>query len=134
MISKTLQIMMFAALAVYFLLLFFLLRKKRLNLKYTLLWLFSGVFMLILAICPQIVSAFSRLVGIQLPVNAVFAVAFFCVLMILMSLTVIVSRLNEQVKQLTQHFALLEKRVRDAEHRQAAAETQDQTDQTEEQK
>ena len=118
MISKPLQIALLLAIVVYFLILFSFLKKKKLNLKYTLLWIFSGLLMLLIALCPNIVRVLADLLGIQLPVNALFALGFFCVILILMSQTVIISRLNERIKQLTQRFALLEKRVRDAEEKQ----------------
>lgn len=111
-ISPTLQIAMLIAVAVYFALVFHLLKKKALNLKYTLLWLLSGIIMLVLAIFPQILDFFANLVGIYEPTNALFAVVFFCVIIILMSLTAIVSKLNEKSKRLIQSIALLEKRVR----------------------
>ena len=50
MISRTLQIVMILAVAVYFVLLFLLLKKRSLHLKYTLLWIFSGILMLVLAV------------------------------------------------------------------------------------
>lgn len=113
--SKTLQIFMLAAVALYFVLLIYFLRRKRINLKYSLLWLFSGIVMLLLAVFPRILDRAAALVGITSPVNALFAVVLFCVMIILMSLTAIVSRLNNQLLQLAQTNALLEKRVRELE-------------------
>ncbi len=115
MISFRLQIALLVALGIYFFLVFYLLKKKMLNLKYTLLWLAAGLVMLVLTICPQILATVSALVGVFDPTNALFAVIFFCVIIILMSLTAIVSRLNERLKRLIQSDALLEKRVRDLE-------------------
>lgn len=115
MISSKLQIAMLMAVGVYFLLVFQLLKRKTLNLKYTLLWLASGVIMLALAAFPQILGWFAALVGIYDPTNALFAFMFFCVIIILMSITAIVSKLNEKSKKLIQSVALLEKRVRELE-------------------
>ena len=102
MISTTLRIAMLVAVAVYFYLVLRLLKKKSLNLKYTLLWLLSGIIMLILAVFPQILNGFATAVGIYEPTNALFAVIFFCIIIILMSLTAIVSKLNEKSKRLIQ--------------------------------
>ena len=113
--SKTLQIFMLIAVALYFALLIYFLRRKRINLKYSLLWLFSGVVMLLLALFPGILDRTAAIVGIASPVNALFAIVLFCVMIILMSLTAIVSRLNNQLLQLAQTNALLEKRVRELE-------------------
>lgn len=118
--SKTLQIFMLAAVALYFALLIYFLRRKRINLKYSLLWLFSGIVMLLLAVFPRILDRAAAIVGIASPVNALFAIVLFCVMIILMSLTAIVSRLKNQLLQLVQANALLERRVRELE---AKAET-----------
>lgn len=115
MISSKLQIAMLIAVAVYFLIVFRLLKQRSLNLKYTLLWLLSGVIMLVLAVFPQILNWFAALVGIYDPTNALFAFVFFCVIVILMSLTAIVSKLNEKSKRIIQTMALMERRIRELE-------------------
>ena len=115
MISQKLQIFMLLAVVFYFIVLFKLLQKKRLNLKYTLLWIVSGFLMLIFATFPKTLNVLAHLIGVYEPTNALFALIFFCIIMILMSLTAIVSKLNERVKRLTQSIALLEKRIRDQE-------------------
>lgn len=115
MISKTLQIMMLIAVALYFIIVLFLLKKRSLNLKYTLLWLLSGGIMLLLAVFPQILNMFANIVGIYEPTNALFSIICFCIIIILMSLTAIVSKLNEKSKKVIQKMALLEKRVRELE-------------------
>lgn len=115
MISFKLQIAMIIAIIVYFIILVYLLKRNSINLKYTFLWIFSGILMLILAICPYILDYFASLIGIYEPVNALFAVLFFCVIIILMSLTAIVSKQNDKIKRVVQVIALLEKRLRDKE-------------------
>ncbi len=115
MIGGKSQIIMLLAVICYFFLLILLLRKKMLNLKYGLLWIFSGVLMLILAAFPGILNAFSSFVGIASPTNALFAVIIFCIILILMSLTAIVSSLNNKVKRLAQTIAMLENRLRAVE-------------------
>ena len=63
MISHKLQIAMLIAVGLYFLVVFQLLKRKTLNLKYTLLWLASGVVMLVLAVFPQILGWFAAFGG-----------------------------------------------------------------------
>ena len=71
--------------------------------------------MLILSVFPRLISVFSNAVGIYDPVNALFAAIMFFVIIILMSLTAIVSKLNDKNKRLIQVIAILEKRVRELE-------------------
>lgn len=115
--SHKLQFIILLALAVYFCILFYLLKKRRLNIKYTLLWIFSGFLMLVLTIFPGLITFFSKLVGIIEPTNALFAALLFCMIIILMSLTAVISKMNEQIKRLTQTIAMLEKRLRELEER-----------------
>jgi len=118
-IAGKLRILLLIAVCVYFILVFQLLKRKMLNLKYTLLWMASGFVMLILVLFPQLLQSFASFVGIFDPMNALFSMAFFCVIIILMSLTAIVSKLNEKTKTLIQTMALLEKRVRDMENKKS---------------
>ena len=113
MITQKLQFAMLIAMAVYFVLLILLLKRKRLLLKYSLLWIFAGLLMLILAVFPGILHAFSRLLGIFDPVNALFAIIFFCVIIMLVALTSIVSAQNEKIKRLVQNQSILEEKIRE---------------------
>ena len=115
MLSTSLRISFLFAILVYFIILFILLKRKSLSLRYTLLWLFSGFLMLIIIIFPQLLFAFSSLVGIEVQSNALFAVLFFCIIIILVSLTSIISKQNEMTKRLVQECARLEKRIRELE-------------------
>ena len=93
-----------------------LLKKKRLNIRNTLTWLFATLAILIAALFPEIITKLTKIVGIVEPVNMVFVLEALFVLIILLSLTVIVSHLTERVYKLTQTMAILEKRIRDLEN------------------
>lgn len=112
MLEFKLQVTMLIGISLYFILLIYLLKKKSLNLKYTLLWLFSGIVMLVFALFPSLLQVTAKLFGVYEPTNALFGIMFFCVIIILVSLTSIVSKLNERVKRLAQSIALLDEEVR----------------------
>lgn len=116
MITGTLRIFLLIAIAVYFALLIWLTRRGSMSIRYSLMWVFAGLVMLILIIWPELLYRFSVLVGISMPVNALYSFVFFCMMIILVSLTAIVSALNEKVKRLTQSQAILEKRLRELEN------------------
>ena len=113
--THRLQAVMLLAVVLYFCILYALLKKRLLHLKYTLLWILSGALMLVLALFPRLLDGAARLLGVYEATNALFAMAFFCVIILLMALTAIVSKLNRKVSRLAQTIALLEKRVRDNE-------------------
>jgi hypothetical protein len=93
----------------------FFIRKETLSLKYSLLWLFATLVMLIVSIFPGILRYFADIFGFALSSNALFSLLFGFVIVILLSLTSIVSKQTEKIKTLVQANALLEKRVRELE-------------------
>lgn len=92
------------------LLLFFLLellRRRRLAEPYAILWLLASVVLLVLAIWNDLLDRVSDLVGIAAPANAFFAVALGFILVLLLSFSVVVSRLSRENKLLAQEIARL---------------------------
>lgn len=115
MIDLKLQIVLSIGMLVYFFVLIYFLKKKQLTTKYTLLWIFAGVLMFIMVLFPQILTFFAGLIGFDVPANMLFAIIFFCIFVLLIFLTSVVTKLNDRVTRLTQSLALLEKRVRELE-------------------
>ena len=113
--NLTLQIF-FICFAIFFLaiILYYLVRKK-LNLRYTLVWLITVTLLLVLAVFPSIVNVVSNLLNIVSPVNTIFLFAILFILIIILTLTAIVSHMNNRVYRLAQKQALLEKRIRELE-------------------
>lgn len=110
-----LHIFLIVCVALFFLFLLRYLIKRKLNLKYSLIWIFASIFMLVVVIFPQIISWFCGIVGIQTPTNAVFFIAIVFLFMLVMMLTAIVSHMNLRIYRNTQMQALLEERVRELE-------------------
>ncbi len=115
MIPQRLQIVLILAIIFYFIIILYFLKKRALDLKYTLIWLVAGSVMLILVVFPELMSMIIRLLGIQSNMNGLYIALIAFIIMILMTLTSIVSRLAYKAKTLTQEIALIEKRVRDLE-------------------
>ena len=71
--------------------------------------------MAVLVIAPGLLDLVAGLLGIATPMNALFAIAIGFIIIILMSLTAIVSKQTERIKNLAQENAMLEKRLREQE-------------------
>lgn len=112
-----LQISLIIGVTIYFIMLFYLIKKKSLDLKYSLLWIFSGIIMYIVVMFPNIVLKITETLGIIDMTNGLFALVMFFEIMILMSITAIVSKMKVNNKKLIQECALLEKRVRELEEK-----------------
>jgi hypothetical protein len=89
-----------------------LVRRRRLLERYALLWLFSSLVLLGLAIWNDALTTISRAMGIATPSNALFLIAFGFVLVLLLHFSLAVSRLSDQTKVLAQKLAILEDRAR----------------------
>lgn len=92
-------------------------RRRRLQERYALLWLGSAIVLLGLAIWRNALSEVAQLMGISYPPNALFFVAFGFILALLLHFSAAVSKLADQSKILAQHLALLEQRLVEAERR-----------------
>lgn len=115
MIPATLRVTLIVVVVCYFIVIFYFLKQKALNLKYTLLWLVAGVVMGVLIMIPELLVSIIHIFGIQDNMNGLFIFAIGFTIMILLSLTSIASRQNRKIRTLTQELAILEKRVRDLE-------------------
>src|SRR3954454_6734269 len=92
-------------------------RRRRLQERYALVWLGSALILLALAAWRDGLGRVSDLLGIAYPPNALFFIAFAFVLLLLLHFSSAVSRLADQSKILAQRIALLEQRVGENEQR-----------------
>lgn len=90
-----------------------LVRVRRLELKYALIWFLVGVLVIIFAANKEWLQKLSTLLGIELPINMLFFAGFIFVLMIIFTQTIVISNLTRRVKRLTQEVGMLNKRVDD---------------------
>lgn len=117
MLPVKLQVTLIIAVIFYFVIMCILLKNKALSLKYTLLWLFAGCVLGLLVVFPELLMVFNRLVGIQENMNGLFVWAIAFIICILISLTSIVSGQSNQIRQMIQTIARLEKRIRELEEK-----------------
>ena len=108
------QFFMILGAAILLLIIFALLKKGQMSVKYSLLWLALAVVLVIFAVFPYVVYVLRDLLDVQMPVNLVFML-MFCFVLLVLSLSIGVSQLADKCKRLTQENAILEKRVRDLE-------------------
>lgn len=109
--TTSLRISLACGVILYLAFFLIMLKKKKLNLRYTLLWLGLSCLLIVLDLFPQIVSWIADFIGVQTPVNAIFLFFIFFILLILISLTSIVSQQHQQIKTLVQKLALLERSI-----------------------
>lgn len=88
-----------------------LVRRGFLKERYALLWLAVSGAGLVLGVYPNSIVLASNLFGFQY-LTTVFVLSFLFLMALLLAFSVILSRLSERHRALTQELALLEERVR----------------------
>ena len=102
-----------------------LLRRRRIREKYAAIWIALGVAVLVLATFPQLAFWFARLVGVETPVNLLFAGGFVILLGVCIQLSSSVTSLEERTRTLTEEIALLSLDVRTSRTAREAATSAD---------
>ena len=109
-----LRVSIVAAVAAVILLLVILelIRSRRLQERYALLWLLTGIVILVLAAWRGALSRLADLVGIAYPPSALFVLASFFVMVLLLHYSTVISKLSDQNRILAQRLAILEHSLR----------------------
>jgi hypothetical protein len=90
-----------------------LIRSRRLRERYALLWLLTGIVLLVLSAWRDGLDTIAGWLGVQTyPPAVLFAVALLFILAVLLHYSTVMSRLNDQNVVLAQRLALLELELR----------------------
>ena len=117
MMSVRLQIGIIVIMILVAGIIFYFLRKKSIDFRYGLAWLFVDGCIMILALFPQALTGLSRILGIASPVNMVLFLGLCLALVVIFTLSMSVSRLTDKVRKLSQEIAIIRKDVYDGDNR-----------------
>ena len=96
---------------------FELIRRRRLQERYALLWLLTGAVILVFSAWRDALRLIAEQVGIAYPPSALFVLAAFFILVVMLHYSTVISELSERNVSLAQQLAILEERLRRAEAR-----------------
>lgn len=82
-------------------------RKNRLNLKYSLIWLATLLAILIAVLIPNLLEEVAKFLGFEVMSNMLFLVAIITLILITLSLTMIVSKQSKMIQLLIQEVSML---------------------------
>ncbi|MBQ6478099.1 MAG: DUF2304 domain-containing protein [Erysipelotrichaceae bacterium] len=102
--------LLIASLVAFSFVLFFVINKK-LNIKYSIVWLLWALLTLIMAIFPETFYQFSHLVGIEIPVNAVFLIMIGLLYGLTFYVYIMISKHNLEIIRLTYEVSKLNKEL-----------------------
>ena len=108
-----LRVSIFAAIASILLLavIFELIRSRRLQERYALLWMATGAVLLVFALWRDGLNVLANTVGLAYPPSALFLLASLFVLVVLLHYSTVISELAERNLMLAQRIALLEQKL-----------------------
>jgi hypothetical protein len=100
-----------------FLLVFELLRRRRLRQKYAFLWVLVAGATVLLSVFPTALARASALLGIAVPSNLLFLVSLLILFGVSLQLSIEVGVLEEQTRRLAEEVGALRLRLEDVEAR-----------------
>ena len=101
----------------FLLFILYLMKKGKMEVKYSIIWLAFSLCMILFACFPYTVLILNDIAGVIDPVNFIFFIQIVFILLILLSVSAVISGFSKKIKQLAQKNAILEKRVRELEEK-----------------
>ena len=108
--SIRLKTFLFIVWILAFLIMLIRMKIKRSDIRFILPWMFLDVLMCIVTAFPAILTCMCTFLGIETPSNMMFFFGMIFLVMIIFAMTLQISNLNEQIRDLTQRLALHETR------------------------
>lgn len=109
--STLLQINLIISCILLLAVVFYNIIRSNLQVKYSLIWIFSSVLFLIIAVFPPIAGALAKAAGVQLSSNIVFMIMNIFLYLVTFSFTVAISKLNAKMKKIAQEVGLLKEEI-----------------------
>ena len=95
---------------------FELIRRRKLKEEYSLLWLLSGLVILIFSVFPDLLGVISRVMGMYY-LTTLFVISFLFLLLIVLHFSTVLSQLSEKNKELTQELSILDFKLKELDKR-----------------
>jgi hypothetical protein len=87
--------------------------KGKLREEYSIIWIACTLVLIVFSVWREGLEVMAHLVGVYEAPNLVFTGAIFAIFIYLLHLSVVVSKLHSQNKQLAQEIALLKEKMRE---------------------
>ena len=115
--DSDLQVLLIFGAIILFAMIVWLIKNKKIEVKYSIIWLAFSATMILFAVFPYLVLVLGDISGVANPVNFIFLTLFVFILLIMLSVSAVISGFSTKIKRLAQANALLEKRVRELEQK-----------------
>lgn len=91
----------------------YLLRKEKLSIKYSILWLLTIAVAFIVLIIPNLLEFISKLLGFELVSNMVLCIFIVILLLISIAQTVMITKQKKKITLLVQEVGIIKKNLED---------------------
>lgn len=88
-----------------------LVRKNKLDEKYSILWIMFSIIVIVLALSTKILDKISSILGIYYSPAMLFLFGFIFVIFYIIHLSVVVTKQNKSIIRLTQEVAILNEKL-----------------------
>ena len=85
--------------------------KGKLREEYSIVWIVCTMVLVLFSLWRRGLDVVSKLLGVYSPPNLIFTAAIFAIFIYLLHLSVVVSKLQSQNKQLAQEIALMKEKM-----------------------
>lgn len=107
--SLAVQLVALAFILFLFILVTYYVKKNKISIKYSIVWYLSLFILTVFTIFPVILGYVTKIIGIQLSSNFIFAFMIAVLFVITLSLTIIVSEQQDKIKMLIQEVSISNK-------------------------
>lgn len=113
MIDRNLQVILFFTTLGFLIYIVNMVRNKKLELRYILIWLFTAIGLMIITVLPVAINTLSNFIHIKEPVNTLFLSIIFFMLLIIFSLTKHLSKADSRISTLIQELGITKLEIED---------------------
>ena len=92
-----------------------LVRKNKLDEKYSILWIIFGIIILLVSIFPNIVTVIALNMGVFYPPSLMFLVGFFIAGAYIIHISLVITKQNKMIVKLTQEMSILKEKMGEKE-------------------
>jgi len=104
--STLLRVELFIITVLFVILVFRSINQKKLQMKYSVVWILISFAMLIIAVFPDIITVITNLTGIETPSNFIYFAGIVVLLVVSFYLTTVVSKQSDTLRFLIQMTAI----------------------------
>ena len=105
--NKTLSIGLIIFAIIWIVTLIVAVRKQKIYVRYSMIWFFSALILLIVGIFPGIIEWINGFIGFEVIANLIIAILITLLMIITFVLTLVVTKQRKQMDQVIQELALL---------------------------